>query len=212
MLQSIDNSLFLFFNDTLSNPVFDVVMPFITDSDHILYTLLTAYVLYIIFGKNKKQALLFIALAFIVFGLTDAIAYRIIKPLVGRVRPCHPKYFVDGVHMFLQGGHFLQGYKDTLSFPSNHAGNAIGLATFWALCFPKKWFWFVIPGILVAYSRIYVGVHYPFDVLGGTVLGLACASAVFFSYRGIKIKIELKKSAKVEKQDSEETEVTADSQ
>lgn len=194
VLQTIDNKLFLFFNDAVSNPVFDVVMPFITDSDHILYTLLAAYILYLIFAKNKKQAWLFIALAFVVFGLTDAIAYRILKPLVGRVRPCHPKHFVDGVHMFLEGGNFLQGFKDTLSFPSNHAGNAIGLATFWALCFPRNWYYFVVPGILVAYSRIYVGVHYPFDVLGGTILGLVCASAVYFSYRAVRKKVESKKS------------------
>ncbi len=184
-LLQIDYKLFHFLNTAFSNPFFDWFMPFITKSSHIIIGMLLTYIIYGVITKDKKRALIFMGLSIIVFAITDASAYRIFKPFFGRMRPCNPQYFIDGVHTFLDGAHFLKGMSGTLSFPSNHAANAFGLATFWILCFPRRWYYYATVGLLVSYSRIYVGVHYPFDIAAGGVLGVASAFLVSFSYRAI---------------------------
>ncbi len=192
-LLQLDYSIFLFINGTLSNPFFDWLMPFITESDNILIGLILTYIIYLIRAKDKKKAFGFIVLSFVVFGLSDATCYRIFKPLFGRVRPCNPVYFIDGVHSFLTSGNFLRGMKDSLSFPSNHAANALGFSVYWALFFPKRGYIFLIIGVLVAISRTYCGVHYPLDIFIGGVLGTVCALSVYFIFGIIQRKINPEK-------------------
>jgi len=69
----------------------------------------------------------------------------------------------------------LVGCTDSPSFPSNHAVNATVLATLVTLSMPRLWFPVIVLAILVGYSRVYVGVHYPLDVLLGGLLGLVVA-------------------------------------
>ncbi len=193
-LIQIDHALFLFFNKTISNPIFDWLMPFITDSGHIMIGLLGTYVIYLIAGKDKKRAFLLIFVSLIVFGLCDSISSQIFKPLFGRLRPCNPMNFVDGGHTFLPGAHLLDGLKTSKGFPSSHATNAIGVALFWTLFFPKKWFYFMIPGVAIAFSRIYVGVHYPFDIISGGILGSSLAIMVYYIYKWIATAVNKRKA------------------
>lgn len=179
-LKALDHRLFLFFNWDISNPLFDWLMPIITDSHTILMTMLIVYGIYIFRAKEKKDAWIYVILAILIFTLTDSIAYRILKPYFGRLRPSHAKNFTDGVHNFLTGAHFLLGQKSSLSFPSNHATNAFGQALFWTMLFPKKWFIFVPIAALIAFTRVYCGVHYPADITFGAIIGSLIGVSVYY--------------------------------
>lgn len=172
----LDETLFLLFNKTLANPVFDVVMPFITDADNWTIPLVICWLSLIIFGGKKGR----ITALLVVFTITlsDQMSSAVIKPLVGRLRPCHPDYFVEG-------GRFLIGMKRTLSFPSSHAANNAAMAMLFSYQYPRfKWI-FISLAFMVGYSRTYVGVHYPFDVLGGFLLGVLCALVIIGLFKAI---------------------------
>ncbi len=163
-LQHIDTSLFVFLNQTLANPVFDIIMPFITDKKTwIPVWLLTLVLLLWKGGRRGRWAVLMAVLA---FGLTDPLVSRILKPLFHRIRPCNA---LEGVHLLV---HKSRG----LSLPSAHAANFFALATVFSY-FYRRFRWILWSmAALVAYSRIAVGVHYPFDVLSGALVGILSAS------------------------------------
>lgn len=99
--------------------------------------------------------------------LTQGLADHIVKPLVGRPRP-----FEGGV----PNARMIQSPRPTTgSFPSGHAASAVAGAIAMSRIWPQASWAFAALGALIAYSRIYVGVHYPSDVLAGALLGLACA-------------------------------------
>jgi len=170
-----DTSLFLFLNTAPANPLFDAFFVFITEGRNWLIPGIIMAAVFV--SVKRKQAVVVLLLGFLVICLTDPIAYRIFKPWIGRYRPSHPDHFVEGAR-------FLIGYRGGYSFPSNHASNVFGLATFLTFFYPRKWGWYFGIAGAVAFSRIYVGVHYPLDILGGLILGFFCGAGVFYAYRG----------------------------
>ncbi len=183
VLLNLDKSIFIFLNTYIANPVFDFIFPIITEPDNWLIPGLLGLFAFIYF--EKKKALLLVLLGLISFALTDAISYRIVKPLVGRLRPCNPDFP-------LTGGHFLMGYKSSFSFPSNHAANMFGVATVFYYFYKGKAIYFFGFAALIGFSRIYVGVHYPADVLAGAILGIFIGSGVVYLYQFIKDLIKKK--------------------
>jgi membrane-associated phospholipid phosphatase len=115
----------------------------------------------------------------VTFALSDYSSASIIKPWVHRIRPCNDPVLQKTVHLMVDCG---SGY----SFPSTHATNHFALAFFMLISLHKyyKWLWF--PALLwafsVAYAQVYVGVHFPLDVLCGALLGslIGVASGRFF--------------------------------
>jgi len=188
---SIDRAVFLFFNSTISNPVFDVFFKFITLRNSWIIPGIIAALLFII--KEKKKALIVLGCLVITIAISDPFCVRILKPLFHRLRPCHPSYFIDGQHLFLAGGNFLFGMKKSLSFPSAHAMNWFSGGTLLFLFYPKRWVWFLTFAFLVALSRVYVGVHYPSDIFAGAVIGMGIGAGVYFVYRYIKQLVASKK-------------------
>jgi len=184
---SIDKFLFLLFNKNLSNPIFDFIFPIITKPENWLIPAMLGLVVFIYF--KKKKAILIVLLGIITLALTDAISYRLLKPLFGRLRPCNPESLVEG-------GNFLMGFKKSFSFPSNHSANMFGLATIFFCFYKNKAIYFFGFASIIAFSRIYVGVHYPFDVLGGAVLGFAIGIFVYRSYCITNFYIHKNKSTK----------------
>ncbi len=185
---SIDYDLFQFLNGNLHFPLLDTVMVFLTDSDRVMQGTVLAMVIYLIFQKGSKQAWLFVLGAVIAFGIADSLAYRVLKPFFGRVRPANPAYFLDGVNHFLMHSRLLLGQNGGFSTPSNHAANMFAQATYWSLIYPK-WAKILFPvGFLIAYTRIYVGVHYPFDIFLGAVLGSATAIGIYLILRKTPLK------------------------
>jgi undecaprenyl-diphosphatase len=130
----------------------------------------------------------FFALA---FGLADLISVKLFKEVFERLRPCHNSNITDLVHTVYGhcGGKF--------GFVSSHAANSFALAVFAGLLFKQK-FTFVLPvmlfwAVLVSYSRIYVGVHFPLDIICGGVLGSVIAYLVYrvFQYSNQKFNLKL---------------------
>ena len=179
-LKSLDYVVFLFVNKTISCPLFDSFFLFITNGRHWVFPLIVCSILYIV--KKKKKACIVLLFAGITIAITDPLCYKVLKPLFHRLRPCHPSYFENGAHNFLAGAHFLLGMKSSFSFPSNHAINFCAQSMLLSFFYPQKSIYFFIPSILVCISRVYVGVHYPSDVLVGGCLGLGIAYGVFFLY------------------------------
>lgn len=173
-LYSIDVAVFFFINHSLANPVFDVVMPFLTDLNKIwvgkaLY-LLGILWLVVKGGRDGR-----IAAGLLILGIviSDQFSSSLLKPLVGRIRPCHT---LTGVRMLVDCG-------SGLSFPSSHAVNNFCAAAILAAFYkPQRWLWFGIAA-LVAFTRPYVGVHYPSDILGGAVIGAGCGYALAVLWR-----------------------------
>ena len=187
----LDRILFLFFNSTCANPAFDIIFPYITKGRHWIIPGIIIAVVYLFFGKRK--AFIVMGLAVITIALSDPISVRILKPLFGRLRPCHPSFFVDGTHIFLESGRFLFGHKTSLAFPSAHATNMFAQAMLLTLVYPKRAVWFFIFASLIGYSRIYVGVHYPADVVAGAIFGMGIGASVYLLYNYIWQRVRPKK-------------------
>ena len=163
IILSFDRYLFHIINGVLVCRPLDYAMPTITDFHKISlvrFLLLPAIVLFWIW-KRKKEALKVILVLGIVAGFTDLIAHRIIKPLVGRLRPP-----LSGIPVIVRAP-----YGGKLSFPSNHAANMFAAAAVLSAAYPSLTPLFYCAAVIVSYSRVYVGVHYPLDVIGGAVLG-----------------------------------------
>ena len=159
ILSEIDKALFLFLNVTLANPVTDLVMPVIT-SDWLLRILYAiAVVLLLIFGNARLR---WVALfSVMVLVVTDQVTAGLLKPMIGRLRPCHT---LENINLLVDCG----GGK---SMPSSHAANAFGQAVLFSVMY-RRWTWpLVVFAVLVALSRVSVGVHYPFDILVGSIIG-----------------------------------------
>jgi undecaprenyl-diphosphatase len=156
----LDKELFLFLNLKLQNPVFNFLMPFITEFKNwrILFFLLILAML--IFGKKRERIAAVQVL--IILAIGDASTNLLIKPLFGRIRPCN---------VFPQV-HLLAGCSHSGSFPSSHVVNIFAAATILAFFYRRVWIIWLGIAVLVSFSRIYVGVHYPLDVLGGAFYGI----------------------------------------
>jgi undecaprenyl-diphosphatase len=158
-LYKIDLNIFYFFNNTLSIPVLDKFFSLITNVNnwYIAYVIL----LLISFIKGGRIGRLTVIGVLVLITLTDQLSSNILKDLIHRLRPC----------IVLPDVKTPIGCTGTYSFPSNHAVNNFAAAIFIYRFFPKlKWALF-ITAVLISVSRIYLGLHYPSDVLGGAILG-----------------------------------------
>lgn len=197
LLYTIDRSLFLFINQTLSNPVGDVMWPLITDYDKrwpVRILLLLTWVFLLLRGgrRGRTAALLLIPLLFV----TDRLNSDVLKEIIGRARPCHE---VDGVQI-VQGIHLLVDCGAGKSFPSSHAVNNFALATLFSSYYPRgKWSLFGWAAI-VALSRPAVGVHYPSDIAAGAIVGFLIALGIVYCWRRVEHRILFARSGADPKQ------------
>ncbi len=177
LIQGIDSAGFNFINHTAANPLFDFFFPLITEKTHWIIPLVLFY-LYL-FRVDWKRASLALAVTVIGVAVTDVIAAQILKPLFGRVRPSHE--LTETVRL-------LVGKGGKLSFPSNHAANSMALACITSHFFPRMRGGLLLIALLVAFSRIYVGVHYPGDVLVGAIYGGLMAMLTLHLYSSATLR------------------------
>lgn len=168
-LIQIDHFLFFFINRTMANPVFDLVMPFVTRLKNVLPLLLLACLALLIWGGKKGRIAVLVLILSI--ALADMVSHEVIKPLFGRLRPC----------VALEGVRMLMGKKTSLSFPSNHAANITAAAVVISYYYRRVTGLMVAMALMIGFSRIYVGVHYPSDVAAGALLGGAVAAGILFA-------------------------------
>ncbi len=176
----LDTNFFFLINKSMANSVFDVVMPFITNDKNFRIPILLVWIGLIIFGGKRGRIAAALIIPLII--LTDYVSSSVIKPLVERIRPCNA----------LEGVRLLVSCSKAFSFTSSHATNIFGAAFFFSRLYPKtNLFVFIFAG-MVGYSRSYVGVHYPFDVICGGLLGIFLAWLILFTYQKITSKYFLK--------------------
>lgn len=170
-LLELDKTVFLFLNGHIRNPAFDMIMPFVTNLNNWKIPIVLFWLFLIIKGGKRGRVAAFLIVPVLI--LTDQVSASYLKPLVARLRPCHA---LSDVRLLVNcGGKY--------AFPSSHATNIAGFATLFTLIYRKYWYWFWSIALLIGFSRIYVGVHYPGDVLGGFLIGATLALIVYYLYR-----------------------------
>lgn len=173
-LYSIDLSIFYFFNHTLSAGFLDKFFSILTSVNN--WYIAYAVLLGISFFKGGRKGKLAVAGIIILIIISDQLGYRVLKEFFQRPRPCD---ILSDVITPL-------GCTGTFSFPSNHALNNFAAAFFFYILFPKlKWILF-ITAALVSISRVYLGLHYPSDIIGGAIIGSALG--YFFGIGLLKIE------------------------
>lgn len=172
ILEAVDKNVFSFIHADASTPALDGFMKMLRNAA--TWIPLYAFMVYWIVRFHRKYAWQFILLTVVCFAVTDFVSASIIKPWVGRIRPCYE----PDLKSIIRG---LVGCGGQYSFPSSHASNHFGLATFWFLTIQrmagKKWLLLWVWAFAVCYAQVYVGKHYPLDIMGGALLGLLVGSA-----------------------------------
>ena len=171
-LVGFEGSILLFIQNNLRNPVLTPVLQAITSlGDHgIFWIVLT--VLLLCFKKTRHIGFCS-AIALILSVLINNVA---LKNLVARTRPYE---LIDGLKL-------ITTKPDDFSFPSGHSGASFASAVAIYRVWKKRWtIWLIVLAALIALSRLYVGVHFPTDVLCGTIIGIACGFAG--AYLGMRL-------------------------
>ncbi len=176
---SIDVAVFYFINHTLVNSAFDRFFTTITNVNnwYIAYIILLGIML----TKGGRRGRIAAVGLLLLILVTDQVNSKIIKEIVHRIRPCN---VLPNVRTPL-------GFNGTFSFPSSHAVNNFAAAFFIYILFPNlKWALFITAS-LIAISRVYVGVHYPSDILGGAIIG--SAFGYVFGIAALKLDLYIQK-------------------
>lgn len=166
-LRYADTQLLLKINTEWTNPLLDSIYPWYREAN----AWVPLYLFLIVFAimNFKAKALPWILFAVLTATLTDQLSSSFIKNLVERPRPCREELLIGQVRLILNN--CSGGY----SFPSSHATNHFGFAMFLFLTLRpimKKWgYVFFVWAATIAYGQVYVGVHYPLDIVAGTLLG-----------------------------------------
>lgn len=180
-LKELDQELFLTLN-SYHNPFLDFIMYWF--SDRYLWFPFYGLLLVFIIWKLRKKAIYAIVTIILTIIAADQFTSRFMKPFFQRPRPCHEEHLQSIIHM-------VTGCGGKYGFVSSHAANSFGLAMICWLLFRKKhpWVgWIFLWAVPVSYSRIYLGVHYPSDVILGAIIGMIIAWIIYQIYTFILTK------------------------
>ena len=137
--------------------------------------LIVIALIWVLLHQNRRHALLAIAMLVLTFILADQLSSGLIKHLVERLRPTHDPSLGDAVHI-------VNGYRGGMyGFVSSHAANSFAAITLISLLFRNRavTIGLTVWALMQCYSRVYLGVHYPGDILGGVAVGLLAGWVVW---------------------------------
>ena len=167
-IKNWDEAAFLWLNSFHSSALDPIVLQLTQTISWIPLYVLLLYQIYRIDPKNTAWILAGVMLTIL---LSDQVTSGLMKPYFERLRPCHDPRWEGMMHLYGRCGGLY-------GFVSSHAANTFGLATFLTLKLGKKQkaiAWLFLYALLVGYTRIYLGVHYPLDVFFGAVVGVLAA-------------------------------------
>ncbi len=178
-LLQLDRAVFSLINDAGHTPWLDAIMPLLRN--RFLWTpLYVALLGFVVWKFGWTKGAVFILAVVVAAGVSDVCSSRIIKESVERLRPCNEPAFKDQVNLLVHCG---SGY----SFTSSHAANHFAVAVFLVFTLGQSYRRLRLPLILwaasIAYAQVYVGVHYPLDVVCGALLGTLIGWGVSVAYR-----------------------------
>jgi membrane-associated phospholipid phosphatase len=181
-----DHIAWYYLNSRWHNAPMDWLMPFFRNQ----WFWVPLYFFLLLFMPSRfgKSGWLWCLAFFVTFVLSDQASATLLKPYFHRIRPCNDPYFASLVHIIVPCG-------SGQSFPSSHAANHFSLALFSAVSLSRfaKWILPVALGwaLLVAYAQVYVGVHFPLDVVCGGLLGACigyCTGKLFNRFTPLVLK------------------------
>jgi undecaprenyl-diphosphatase len=174
-LETIDKAVFIFVNVRLANPVTDFIMPLITADFNLRLLYGIAMVILLLKGDARLRWLVLISVVTLV--LTDRFTAGFLKNFFMRPRPCH---ILSEINLLVACG---SGY----AMPSTHAANAFGQAALFGSQYHKARPYLYSFASLVAVSRVFVGVHYPLDIIVGGVIGGLAGWAAAAGFKRLEI-------------------------
>ncbi len=189
-LLEYDQALFEAINMGLANPVLDWLCKLLRNA--YIWAPLYIFLGALLIVNFRRKGLYLILSAMLLAGITDYTTSSLIKPIVNRPRPCQDVSMAERVRPVVQCG-------AASGFPSTHAANHFGLATLLGFALHKRINGMatvlVIWAALICFSQVYVGVHYPLDVLFGGALGSALGWWMWMLYRRLFDELPLAETA-----------------
>jgi len=175
-LISLDEILYFWINNSLSNGLFDLLL---VPLRHKMFwiPLYLFLISYIILNYKSKSWVVFVGIICTI-GLSDFISSSVIKKSIKRVRPCHQTQLEPIARVPCTNG---------FSFTSSHATNHFAIGTFFFLFlsgFKYRWVFLLWAGI-ISFAQVYVGVHYPLDVVAGGLVGICIGLISFKIYKSL---------------------------
>lgn len=171
ILLSFDYTLWYYLNSEWHNYILDAIMPYVRNqwTWGPLYLFLLTFMT-LNYGRRGWMWCIFFLLT---FAISDYLSASVMKPFFMRSRPCNNPFLQQMVHNIVPCG-------SGASFPSAHAANHFALAVFMAVTLQGKvkfiWWYALTWAIVIGYAQVYVGVHFPLDVICGGLLGFGAGT------------------------------------
>lgn len=177
-LVQLDRELFTFINSTASSPLLDWLFKALRNA--YTWVPLYAFLLYWILKRHRKYAWQFLLFSLVAFAITDSMSASLLKPMFARLRPCYDPVMQASLRD-------LVGCGGKYGMPSSHASNHFALASMWYFIITwmdkRRWWWLWLWAISICYAQVYVGKHFPGDVLVGAILGTCVGTLLALLFR-----------------------------